>query len=114
MNEGDVVLVSLPQADGQVKPRPALVLRKMPPYQDLLFCGISSQLYHEVKGFDDVIDVRDSDFSKSGLRTTSLVRLSFLAVLPVKDVFGTLGSIDANRHQTLLRRLTDYLADDIA
>jgi mRNA interferase MazF len=30
MNEGDVVLTPLPQADGQVKNRPAVVLRAMP------------------------------------------------------------------------------------
>jgi len=31
MNEGEVVLTPLPQADGQVKNRPAIVLRTMPP-----------------------------------------------------------------------------------
>jgi mRNA interferase MazF len=114
MNEGDIVLVPLPQVDGQLKNRPALVLRKMPPYQDLLFCGISTQLRQEVKGFDDIINSSDSDFSVSGLRTTSLIRLGFLAVLPVKDVVGTLGSVDSSRHQRLLKRLADYLTDDAA
>jgi hypothetical protein len=36
MTEGDVVLTPLPQADGQVKNRPAVVLRAMPPHGDLL------------------------------------------------------------------------------
>ena len=114
MNEGDIVLIPLPQADGQLKPRPALALRIMPPYGDLLFCGISSQLHQEVKGFDDIIDVKAADFSKSGLRVTSLIRLGFLAVLPVKDVVGTLGSVDSSRHQTLLQRLSDYLTEGAA
>ncbi len=30
MNEGDVVLTPLPQADGQPKPRPCVALRRMP------------------------------------------------------------------------------------
>ena len=40
MTDGDVVLVPLPQADGQVKNRPAIVLRAMPPHGDLLVCGV--------------------------------------------------------------------------
>ena len=42
MKDGDVVIVSLPQQDGSVKPRPALCLRRIPPFQDLLVCGIST------------------------------------------------------------------------
>ena len=109
MNEGDIVLVPLPQADGQVKNRPALVLRQLPPFQDLLCCGISTQLRQEVSGFDELIDVRDADFTASGLRTTSLIRLGFLAVLPVRSVVGTLGLVESSRHQKLLQRLANYL-----
>jgi hypothetical protein len=32
MQEGDVVLTPVPQADGTVKDRPAIVLREMPVY----------------------------------------------------------------------------------
>ena len=44
MKEGDVILVMLPQADGQQKRRPTVVLRVLPPFGDFLVCGISSQL----------------------------------------------------------------------
>lgn len=43
MKDGDVVIVSLPQQDGSIKPRPALCLRRVPTFQDLLVCGISSR-----------------------------------------------------------------------
>ena len=43
MKEGDVLLTELPQADGARKLRPVLFLRRMPPFQDFLVCGISSQ-----------------------------------------------------------------------
>ncbi|CAN5802194.1 hypothetical protein BH24DEI2_BH24DEI2_19370 [soil metagenome] len=114
MNEGDIVLVPLPQVDGKVKNRPALVLRTLPPYQDLLVCGVSTQLHQEVKGFDDIVAVGDSDFSKSGLRTTSLIWLSFLAVLTARDIIGALGSVDSGRHRRLLQRLANYLTQDDA
>ena len=63
MKEGDVVLTPLPQADGQVKNRPAIILRAMPPYGDFLVCGVSTQLHHEVAGFDDRIRPSDADFA---------------------------------------------------
>jgi mRNA interferase MazF len=38
MNEGDVVLTPLPQADGRVKNRSAIALRRMPGFGDWLLC----------------------------------------------------------------------------
>lgn len=43
MREGDVVIAAVPQFDAQVKKRPVLILREMPPYQDLLVCGITTR-----------------------------------------------------------------------
>ena len=111
MKEGDVVLTPIPQADGIVKNRPAIILREMPPYRDLLVCGISTQINKQVKNFDDVISSTDDDFKTSGLRTTSLVRLGFLAVLPSAEIIGTIGSISSVRHKNLIKTLSDYLVD---
>ncbi len=44
MNEGDVILTPLPQADGRVKNRPAVALRELPPHDDMLVCGVSTQM----------------------------------------------------------------------
>jgi hypothetical protein len=52
MQEGDVVLTPVPQADGTVKNRPAIVLREMPVYRDVLVCGVSTQLHQYVPGFE--------------------------------------------------------------
>jgi mRNA interferase MazF len=109
MNEGDVVLTAVPQADGQVKNRPALVLRKLPPFDDLLVCGISTQLHQQVVGFDEIIAQTDSDFAASGLKASSLIRLGFLSVLPISRVIGTIGSVAPARHQRLLQNLADHL-----
>ncbi len=109
MNQGDVVLTPVPQADGVIKNRPAIFLREMPPYQDVLVCGVSTQLHQEVKGFDEVIQSSDSDFVGSGLKGTSLIRLGFLAVLPRNAVIGSIGRISTERHKRLLKRLCEYL-----
>lgn len=109
MREGSVVLVILPQADGQPKPRPALVLRAMPPFQDFLLAGISSQLRQAVAGFDELLVVGSDDFGLSGLRVSSVVRLGFLTVLPSTQVLGESGTISEGLRQQLLRRLSSYL-----
>ena len=109
MNEGDVVLTPFPQADGKIKNRPAIVLRIMPPFDDLLVCGISRQVRHCVRDFDEIITAADSDFRSSGLLDTSLIRLGFLSLLPASEFLGDIGSISQERHRRLLRRLADYL-----
>ena len=109
MNQGDVILTPVPQADGVVKNRPAIFLREMPPYRDVLVCGVSTQLNRKVNGFDEIVQSTDSDFAASGLRSASLIRLGFLAVVPRNAVLGSIGSISSKRHKRLLKRLSDYL-----
>ena len=109
MKEGDVVITPVLQADGEQKDRPAIFLREMPPYRDLLVCGVSAQLHQYVENFDEVISPADADFKSSGLRSKSLIRLGFLAVLPRRRVLGSIGSISTERHKRLLKTLSDYL-----
>jgi mRNA interferase MazF len=115
MKEGDVVLASLPQMDGRGKLRPALVLRRMPGYGDLLVYGISTQLHQEVADFDEIIELFHSDFKTSGLKSPSLIRLGFLTVIPETNFPGIIGSISDERRQRLLTKLIGHLqpADDI-
>ena len=109
MNEGDVVLSPLPQADGWAKNRPCVALRRMPGFGDWLVCGISTQLRQEVTGFDELIRIGDLDFPASGLKAASLIRLGFLAVLPEDRLLGAIGALAPERHQRLLGRLSAYL-----
>ena len=112
MKESNVILVPLVQADEELKYRPAIVLREMPmPYRDLLVCGVSTRLNQYVQGFDDIISPVDADFVSSGLHRESLIRLSFLGIVPCRLVRGTLGSISDERHKRLLKRLVDYLTN---
>lgn len=109
MKEGDVIVVPMPQANGVVKNRPAIVLREMPPFRDVLICGVSTQLRQAAKDFDEVISANDTDFVTSGLRAESLIRLGFLVVIPRSKIVGSIGSISSKRHKYLLQKLSDYL-----
>ena len=112
MNESDIILIPLPQADGNIKNRPvsaAIILREMPSYGDFLVCGVSMQLRRCLEGFDELITKKDRDFASSGLIADSLVRLGFLAVIPGKRIMGSIGAISAERHRHLLAKLSDLL-----
>jgi mRNA interferase MazF len=109
MIEGDVAITPLPQADGLSKPRPVILLRQMPPFGDWLVCGISTQLQLEVAGFDELIGPNHGDFPLSGLKIQSLIRLGFLAMVPVSQIPGVIGSISPARHHQLMERLSAYL-----
>ena len=109
MKQGNVVVLPMPLPDGSVKHRPAVILREMPTFRDFLVCGISTQLHHATKGFDEIIGAADPDFPSSGLRTESVIRLGFLQVVPRRTIAGSIGSIAPERHKRLLRTLSDYL-----
>lgn len=109
MTEGDIILVAMDQADNRNKRRPALVLRQMPKFSDLLVCGISTQIHQAVPNFDAILAQENPDFVKSGLLSTSLIRLGFLNVIPMSKASGVLGRVSQYLHMTLLDRLCRYL-----
>ena len=109
MKEADIVKAAIPQANGKIKLRPALLVCELPGFGDFLVCGISSKTQHCVLSFDEVIRDTDNDFKQSGLLQTSLIRLGFLAVLPLSSIAGSIGNISTERHQRLLFNLSEYL-----
>lgn len=109
MKAGDIVLVAMPQADGAIKKRPALILREMPPFSDWLLCGISSQLHQKVEDFDELIEESAPYFLETGLKTASLIRLGFVATIPSRQIVGSIGKIPSSLHSMLLERLCNHL-----
>jgi mRNA interferase MazF len=111
VNPGDVVLIPLPQlGSGLPKLRPALVLVLLPgPYQNVLLCGISTQLANLQPNWDELIQQSDSDFASSHLHNASAIRLSYLYAADPTEISGVIGSIDAARLQRLRQRLSDHL-----
>lgn len=113
MNEGDMVLTRIAQADGVIKGRPALLLRELPPFGDFLVCGVSRQIRQAVPEFDEIIRSSDGDFVTSGLVADSVIRLGFLGVVPRTRIVGTIGSPSRERHARPLSRLNRHLVSDI-
>lgn len=113
MKAGDIVLMHLHQTDGQIKKRPVILLRRMPPFNDWLVAGISTQLHQEVKGFDWLLLEGDPAFDATRLKASSLIRLGFLDVVEERGIPGVIGSVGKSTVEGLLKRLADYLVKEI-
>lgn len=109
MNEADIVLTSIITSDGSFKKRPALILKILPKYNDLLLCGISTQIHQKIVDFDLLIEQGTKDFSTSGLVKESIVRLGYISVIPTQYIEGKLGFINKDTHKLLIKRLCSYL-----
>ncbi|MEG3938871.1 MULTISPECIES: type II toxin-antitoxin system PemK/MazF family toxin [unclassified Microcoleus] len=115
MKPGDIVLIRFPQADlKQGKLRPALVIAIAPGrHPDLLLALVSSRIDQSTAGFDEIIDVADSDYIATGLKVASIVRLGRLASVESSVVNGRLGSISNERLIQIKKRLIDWLQNSL-
>ncbi len=109
MIPGDIVLVSMPMRNGKRKKRPALILQKMRPFGDFLVCGVSSQVKHEVPGFDLKLTVDDDNFPHTGLKASSIVRLGYLTTVSTTLIPGKIGQVTPEQLEILIDRLINYL-----
>lgn len=106
---GQIVLFRFPQTNlTRGKSRPALLIGKLPgQYDDWLICMLSTQLRQYIRGFDEIIQTGDSDFSNSGLKEPSIIRVGRLAVVDGRILLGAIGEIDLER----LNRVKTHLAE---
>lgn len=110
---GQRVLFQFPQIDLQRgKLRPALLIAPLPSrYNDWLVCMVSSQLQHYMEDLDELLPETASDFSRSGLKAPSVIRVTRLAVVDGSIFLGRLGSIDAERLVRIRHRLATWLLE---
>ncbi len=111
IEEGQIVLFSFPEI-GRVsgKLRPALVVRALPsPQGDWLVCMVSSQTRHEIQEMDEVLRDTDIDFRQTGLRITSLIRVTRLAVVSRNELEGTIGRLSEQRLRRIRARLARWI-----
>jgi mRNA interferase MazF len=108
---GQIVLFRFPQTDmGEGKVRPALLLGKLPgDYDDWLICMVSSQIRQYIAGFDETIQDNDSDFSNSGLKVTSVIRVTRLAVVSADILLGSIGQISNERLNRIKKNLSEWI-----
>ena len=110
---GQVVVFRFPQTDlEEGKLRPALLLGKLPgEYDDWLICMVSSQTRQYIAGFDEVIEDSSKDFTQSGLKVTSVIRVGRLAVVSGEILLGAIGEISSERLNRVKKNLSNWLSE---
>lgn len=110
---GQIALMPFPFTNlAESKKRPVLLLRKLDnAHDDWLVCMISSQLRQLDKDLDWVLTEVDSEFGTSGLKVSSVFRLSRIAVLDGSLLIGKLGEISQDRLRDLKGRLADWIVE---
>jgi mRNA interferase MazF len=108
---GQIVLFRFPNTSlAEGKTRPALLLAKVPnDFDDWLLCMISSQLHQELSGLDEIVSEADTDFLLSGLKTTSLIRVTRLAVVSGDVLLGSIGEVGPTRLRRIKNRLARWI-----
>ncbi|MEO7485179.1 MAG: type II toxin-antitoxin system PemK/MazF family toxin [Ferruginibacter sp.] len=108
MTEGDILIAKIPQ-DISVKIRPVLFLRRLPSYNDILVCAISTQQHQLIKDFDILLSEASPEFKSTGLLKASVIRLSALAELSLETIPGSIGKVSNSHLQMLKNKLASYL-----
>jgi len=109
---GQIVLTPFPYTDlSGAKLRPVLILRQASRFDDWLVCMVSSKVDQAEAGFDEVLAPADADFTASGLKAPSVLRLSRLAVLDGALLVGSIGSIGDERLAKVRQRLAKWIAE---
>lgn len=75
---------------------------------------ISTNLQQQINSFDEIVANKDDDFKKTGLKTTSLIRLGRLAVVDDNILIGATGKINSNRLLRLKKKFAGWLIDNKA
>lgn len=109
--EGDIILFRFPQTDfAEGKLRPALLLRKIPnEYGDWFICMVSTQLHQQIEELEVIVGPSDPDFVDSGLKRSSLIRSSRIAVVNENIFEGKLGSISTGRLREVRERFANWI-----
>lgn len=110
---GQIVLVPFSFTDfSGSKLRPVLLLRQISRrFDDWLVCMISSQIRQAEPELDELLTPKDGDFTGTGLKAASVLRLSRLAVIDGAIFLGCIGGIGSERLDRLRHRLAAWLTE---
>ena len=102
LNKGDIVLSQFPFTDlSQTKLRPALVLHTSIIKNEVTLCFISSQKIDQLSDSEFALLDSDPEFSSTGLRSSSKVRVSRIVTLNYQLTSRKLGKL-GNYHLKIL------------
>ena len=106
---GHIVLTPFPFTDlSGNKVRPALILGVQNGGDYITVCFISSVLPHTFNKFDVLVDSKDKNFQKTGLKLKSAIKTTKIATLDKVVILGKLGELDTQNTQKVKKSLKAY------
>lgn len=106
LNKGDIVLVRFPFSDlSKTKLRPALVLTVNKNIDETTLCFISSQNTQSLTSNEFAISTLDNEFSQTGLKTDSKVRVTRIITLERKLILRKIGELGKKQTEKLNQTL---------
>lgn len=112
--KGDIVLVPFPFTDlSQTKLRPAVVLWVEPQGQDITLCFISSQNLERITLDELLLETSDPEFTQTGLKTTSKIKVTKIVTLERQLLQRRLGSLGTQQIQRLNQTLIQAFQLDV-
>ena len=110
LQRGDIIIASFPFTDlKNSKRRPAVVLAVNSRPDDVVMAFISSVVPTHLGPYDILLSPSDADFSQSGLKVSSVVRLNKLATVDRRLLTRRIGFLSVNRIQLVDQKLTQAL-----
>ena len=107
---GDIILTPFPFTDlSDNKVRPALVLGTQPGGDDVTVCFISSILQNKIHKFEVLVDSKDKNFQKTGLKSKSIIKATKIATLDKAVILGQIGKLDTQTTNKVKNILKIYL-----
>ena len=106
LKRGDIVLVPFPFTDlSSTKVRPAVIVSTDPQETDVTVAFISSAVPDAEGPFDKVLGEESPDFPKTGLKRSSVFRMSKLVTLERTTILRRLGRTSVEIQKQLDGRL---------
>jgi mRNA interferase MazF len=106
LKRGNIVLVPFPFTDlSSRKVRPAVIISPDPQGEDILLAFISSSPSDKLAATDFLLESKHPDFSKTGLKRTSVFKLNKLLTLHHSVILRRLGSVSKYLQNGLDKRL---------
>lgn len=111
---GNIILTPFPFTDlSGNKVRPALILGTQQRGDDVTVCFISSiinsNLQNKIHKFEVLIDSKDKNFKKTGLKIKSIIKVSKIATLDKAVILGQIGELDIQTINKVKNILKIYL-----
>lgn len=103
--KGKIILIPFPFTDlSASKVRPAVIVSNFSQGEDIIVAFISSAK-NKLQKTDIVLNSKDKNFSKTGLKTDSVIKTGKLATLDKKIILGEIGEVSIEIEREINKKI---------